>query len=139
MLSARGLAFLVLLTSLLSGCGGSFEPYETETGPATRLDGTAPTVRALTVSEALRLHPREAVYVRGYVFAPRDEVPRLCAQLDDGGHCRGAPSLMLDTSEVMLDGAEALESGCCATGSWSPRPVVLRVRFERGEQVLVLG
>lgn len=139
MLSARGLALLVLLPSLLSGCGGSVEPYGTVTGPATRLDGTALTVRALMVSEALRLHPREAIYVRGYVFAPRDEAPRLCARLHEGGHCRGAPSLVLDTSEVPLDGAEAMESGCCATGSWSPRPVVLRVRFERGKRVLVLG
>ena len=62
-----------LLAALLCACGGSFEPYETESGSATRLDGTKVAVHALTVSEARRLRPRKPVSVRGYLLAPRDD------------------------------------------------------------------
>lgn len=129
----------VLVAAVLCGCGGSFEPYETEGGSATHLDGTKAAVQALTVSEALRVRPENPVYVRGYLLAPRDDETRLCTRLTESGDCRGAPSLVLDSSGVNLDAARALEAGCCALGLWSPHPLVLRLQFERGRRVLVLG
>lgn len=136
---ARGLPLVIVLAAALSGCGGSAEPYETQGGSATRLDGTKATVQALAVSEAVRLDPQEPVYVRGYLLAPRDDVTRLCTRLKENGDCRGAPSLVLDASKVDLDAARALEAGCCSLGLWSPHPLVLRLQFQRGRRVLVLG
>ena len=137
-LVARGLP-AVLLAAHLCGCGGSFEPYETDGGSATRLDGTKAAVQALTLSEAVRLRPQKPVYVRGYLFAPRDDEKRLCTRLKESGNCRDAPSLVLDVSRVNLDAARALKAGCCSLGLWSPHPLVLRLQFQRGRRVLVLG
>jgi hypothetical protein len=137
-LVARGLP-AVLLAAVLSGCGGSLEPYETESGSATRLDGTKAAVQALTVSEAVLLRPQKPVYVRGYLLAPWDDERRLCTRLKEGGDCRGAPFLVLDVSKVNLDVARALEAGCCSLGLWSPHPLVLRLQFQRERRVLVLG
>lgn len=128
-----------LLAALLCACGGSFEPYETESGSATRLDGTKAAVHALTVSEARRLRPQRPVYVRGYLLAPRDDEKRLCTRLEESGDCRGAPSLVLDVSRVNLDTARALKRGCCSLGLWSPHPLVLRLQFQRGRRALLLG
>jgi hypothetical protein len=129
---------LGLLATVLIGCGGSIEPYETRGGSATRLDGSKATVETLAVSEALRLHPEEPVYVRGYLLAPPDDENRLCTRLEESGACLG-DSLVVDTSRVDLYGAPALEEGCCAIGLWSPHPLVLRLRLERGRRALVLG
>jgi hypothetical protein len=129
---------LVLLATVLTGCGGSSEPYETRSGSATRLDGSKATVRALALSKAVRLYPQEPVYVRGYLLAPPDDEHRLCTRLEENGACRG-DSLVVDTSRVDLYGAPMLEEGCCAIGLWSPRPLVLRLRLERGRRAVVLG
>ena len=138
-LAAMGLAVVVLVTAVLSGCAGSLDAYETEDGSPTFLDGREPNVQTFTVSEAVRLRPEGPVYVQGYLLAPRDDDTRLCTVLNSHGHCRGAPSLVVDPRRVNLDGASALEAGCCALGLWSPRPVVLRLRFRRGRPALVLG
>ena len=129
---------LVLLAAVLTGCGGSIEPYETQGGAATRLDGSKATVRPLAVSEALHLHPEEPVYVRGFLLAPPDDDDRLCTRLEENGACRG-DSLVVDTSRVDLWSAPALEAGCCAIGLWSPHPVVLLLRLEPGRRALVLA
>lgn len=128
---------LVLLSTLLVGCG-SFDPYETQGGTPTRLNGSEATVRALTVSEALHAHPSEPVYVLGYLIAPPDDEHRMCARLEKSGACRG-DSLVVDTSRVDLWAASALEAGCCAIGLWSPHPLVLRLRLKHGRRALVLG
>jgi hypothetical protein len=131
------LVFGLAFGGLGTGCGESLEPYETRGGSATRLNGEEAAVGALAISEALRLSPHRPVYVRGYLLAPYDDSPRLCAQLERSGICR-APSLVLDTSAVDIDASPALESGCCSTGHWSPRPLVLQLEFS-GRTVRVLG
>jgi hypothetical protein len=128
---------LVVYAALAAGCANSPEPYETEDGSPTRLDGKDTEIRTLTVSQALDLARREVAYVRGYLFAPRDEATRLCTRLDESGLC-GGPSLVLDASQVDLETAPALEVGCCALGLWSPRPLVLRLQV-RGRRARVLG
>ena len=133
----RRVTIVVLLAAALGGCGDSFEPYETESGPATRLDGTTPATHAWTVSEVVRLQPRRPVYVQGYLLAPRDDKPRLCTRLTEPGACHGA--LVVDLSGVDLPVGDVLEAGCCSLGFWSPRPVVLQLRLRRGRPALVLG
>jgi len=98
-----GLPLLVLISWALRGAGDSTEPFETKGGTATRLDGTKATVQAVDISEAVRLHPREPIYVRGYLLAPPDDEDTLCTRLKEDGDCRGAPSLGLDTSSVELE------------------------------------
>jgi hypothetical protein len=131
-----------VLTALLAvpvGCG-SPEPYETQDGDATRLDGTRVDVGAMTVAKALESRRGEPVYVRGYVLAQPDSPHRLCTRLTKGGACQG-PFLVIDLAKVDLrdERGQALEHGCCAIGAWTPRPVVLEVRLERGRRALVLG
>jgi hypothetical protein len=138
-LAAMGLPVVVLVAAVLSGCAGSLDAYETEDGSPTFLDGTEPKVQTFTVSEAVRVRPQEPVYVEGYLLAARDDDTRLCTVLSSDGHCRAAPSLVVDARRMNLDGASALEAGCCALGLWSPHPVVLRLRFRRGRPALVLG
>lgn len=122
---------MLILGALPKGCEGSApEPYETKAGSPTRLNGDKAPNDALDVSEALRRRPQGPAYVRGYLLAPRDDSTRLCARLERSGLCHG-PSLILDTSAVDLDAAQALESGCCSLGLWSPWPVVLRLEFRR--------
>jgi hypothetical protein len=116
---------------------GSLEPYETEPGAATRLDGTKAPVQGLSVAEALRLHPQEAVYVRGYLLAPYDDKPRLCTRLSETGKCDGA--LVLDLSGVDLEVGDTLRAGCCSLGLWSPRPLVVRVKLGSGRRARVIG
>jgi hypothetical protein len=113
-------------------------PYETSAGWPTRLDGEQTTVDALDIGDARRLHPEEPIFVVGYLLAPYDVAPpRLCTRLEESGLCR-EPSLPLLADVDLLTEAPALEHGCCATGLWSPKPVVLRVRF-RGRLAHVLG
>jgi hypothetical protein len=133
------LSVVVLLTAVLTGCAGSIDAYETDDGSPTFLDGTESNVQTVTVSEAVLLRPREPVYVEGYLLAPRDDDTRLCMVLNSDGHCRGGPSVVVDARRVNLDGASALDAGCCALGLWSARPVVLRLRFRRDRPALVLG
>ena len=133
----RRLLVVVLLAAALGGCSDSFEPYETEDGSATRLDGTRPPIQTLAISEAMRLHPRRPVYVRGFLLAPFDDKPRLCARLRETGACHGA--LVLDLSRVDLRVGDVVEAGCCSLGLWSPRPVVLRLQLRRGRPARVLG
>jgi hypothetical protein len=137
-LVVESVCIVVVLAASLTGCGGSLEPYETEDGPATRLDGTEHTAQVLAPSDALRLHPQQPVYVRGYLLAPPDDVDRLCTQVEKGGVCGGA-YLIVDTSRVDSYASPALEAGCCALGLWSPHPLVLRLRVERGRRAVVLG
>jgi hypothetical protein len=118
---------LVLVLVVASACGGSLEPYETTRGSATYLDGKVSTVPSLALSEVVKQERQNAVYVHGYLLAPRDDEPRLCTRLEKSGACR-SPSVILDTTQVHLDGAEALEHGCCSLGFWSPHPLVLRVK-----------
>jgi hypothetical protein len=127
----------LVVFAALAACADSPEPYATKDGPPTRLDGKGTHVRTLTVAEALSLARREVAYVRGYLLAPRDDVPRLCTRLSESGVC-GSPSLVLDVSQVDLDTAPALEAGCCALGLWSPWPLVLRLQM-RGRRARVLG
>lgn len=129
---------LVVFAALAAGCANSPEPYSIEDGPPTRLDGKDTDIRTLTVSEALHVARRKVAYVRGYLFAPRDEATRLCTRLDESGPVCGGPSLVLDASQVDLENAPALEAGCCALGLWSPRPLVLRLQV-RGRRARVLG
>ncbi len=134
----RALSLVVLLVAVVSGCGGSLEPFETESGSATRLDGIEATVQALSVAEAIRMRAKKPVYVRGYLLAPPDDVDVLCTRLVENGLCLG-PALVLDLLRVDLDGARALEHGCCAIGYWSPRPLVLRLRLAHGRRAVALG
>lgn len=131
-----------MLSALLAasaGCG-SPEPYETQDGDATRLDGTKADVEAMTVAKALESRQGKRAYVRGYVLAQPDSPHRLCTRLTKGGTCHG-PFLVIDLANVDLrdQRGRALEHGCCAIGAWTPRPVVLEVRLERGRRALVLG
>jgi hypothetical protein len=136
--AAALIAIPLVFAALPKGCEGSRpEAYETKAGKPTRLNGNKTAVDALDVSEAVRLQPQGTVYVRGYLLAPRDDSTRLCTRLEKSGLCR-KPSLVLDASEVNLDGASALEVGCCAIGLWSPRPVVLQVDF-RGRTPRIVG
>ena len=130
------LVVAVALAAAAAGCGGELQPYETKDGEPTRLDGEKATGEALGIAEAVRLHPKQPVYVRGYLLAPFDEADQLCTQLEETGLCR-EPSLALDTSAVDLFEADALEEGCCSIGHWSPKPIVLRVQF-RGKTARVL-
>jgi hypothetical protein len=131
------LVVAVALAAAAAGCGGELEPYETKDGNPTRLDGEKTTVAALDIAEAGRLHPKEPIYVRGYLLAPFDDAHQLCTQLEQTGLCR-QPSLTLDTSAVDLFEADALEEGCCSIGHWSPKEIVLRVQFQ-GKAARVLG
>ena len=133
----RGLPIIAALVVVLSGCGGSLQAYETHGGARTHLDGTKATESALTVAQALRRQPQKPVYVVGYMLAPRDDLPRLCTRLNDYADCRGAPAVVLDDSKVNLDQSRALHVGCCATGFWSPHPVVLHLQFD-GRRAVVL-
>jgi hypothetical protein len=119
-----------------AGCHGELQPYETKDGEPTRLDGEKSAGEALGIAEAVRLHPKQPVYVSGYLLAPFDDADQLCTQLEETGFCR-EPSLTLDTSAVDLFEADALEHGCCSIGHWSPKPIVLRVQF-RGKSAQVL-
>ena len=130
------LVVAIALAAAAAGCGGEPHPYETKDGEPTRLDGEKATGEALSIAEAVQLHPKEPVYVGGYLLAPFDDAHRLCTQLEETGRCR-EPSLTLDTSAVDLFEADALEEGCCSIGHWSPKPIVLRLRL-RGKTARVL-
>ena len=119
-----------------AGCHGELQPYETKDGEPIRLDGERAEGEALGIAEAVRRRPKQPLFVRGYLLAPYDDTDRLCTELEETGLCR-EPSLILDTSAVDLFEADALEHGCCAIGHWSPKPIVLRVRF-RGKTARVL-
>jgi hypothetical protein len=125
----------VLVAVVAAACHGP-DLSETREGPATFLNGREARVESLDVSEALRLPSPVRAYVRGYVYAPFDERPRLCARLESGG-CRGA-SLDLDAWAATFDNAAALEVGCCATGYWSVHPVVLHLAI-RGRKAELLS
>lgn len=133
------LSLAVLVVTLAAACHGSIDPYGTRGGFATRLDGAKAPPEAWSVREVVARRPTEAVYVRGYLIAPRDEEARLCTRLADSGECRGGPSLIVDKSGVNLDAASALEAGCCAVGLWSPRPVVLHLKLQNRRRALILG
>ena len=126
----------VLLAVLAAACHGP-DLYETSEGPATFLNGREARVESLDVSEALRLPSPVRAYVRGYLYAPFDDRPQLCARLEESGGCRGA-SLYLDASAATFFNAAALEVGCCATGYWSPHPVVLQLAI-RGRKAELLS
>jgi hypothetical protein len=130
------LAVTDALAATAAGCHGDLQPYETKDADPTRLDGEKTAVDPLDIAEAVRRHPKEPIYVRGYLLAPFDDTHRLCTRLEQTGRCHD-PSLSLDTSAVDLFEADALETGCCSTGHWSPKPIVLRVQF-RGKTARVL-
>jgi len=137
-LLVRVVLFVVVLVLLIaSGCGGSPDPYETEPGAATRLDGGKPHLRSVTIANSRRVKGRQVIFVRGYLLAPRDDRTRLCSRLEKGGACRDA--LVIDASRVNLDASAVLEAGCCSTGLWSHHPVVLRLQTRPGQDPLLLG
>ncbi len=128
------LVVAVAVAAAANGCGEQ-KTYEKKEGEPNRLDGEKSTGEAMSIAEAVRLRPKEPVYVRGYLLAPFDDVHQLCTR-QQSGRCH-APSLTLDTSAIDLFEADALEAGCCSIGYWSPKPVVLRVQF-RGRTARVL-
>jgi hypothetical protein len=128
----RGSVIAVLAAvALLCVACGSRDPYWTASGHATFLDGSSAKISALTVQQAVEAHPRNPIYVMGYLLAPMDDAWRLCERLNEYADCRGASRLKL-TGKLMslttLEAAAALKNGCCSTGYWSPRRIVMKGR-----------
>ena len=142
-LPLRAATLIASCALAVAGCGGSLDTYETKDGAATRLDGADVVTRASSIGDVVRRKPTGVVEVQGYLFAPHDEVDRLCTRLEPGRSTCRAPSLVLDTGNVDLyayvDSQGALEAGCCAIGYWSPTEVVVRLRLERGKTPVLLA
>jgi predicted small lipoprotein YifL len=134
--SGVALAFALVA---LAGCG-ELEHYETTDGEPTRLDGSEPTARSISVAEAAKRPVLSRFYVRGYLYLPPDDERRLCEQMSSDSACDGASLVIANPHPVGSMAADGvLEHGCCAIGAWSPREVVVSVWLARDRRAYVLG
>ena len=106
-------------------------PYSMSSDARPRLpDGTVASDAGINVADAVARQPAHLVAIHGYFEAAADDWPYLCARLNGTPDCRGVPRLRIAGSiQWLLDGPHrlrGLETGCCAIGSWAPRPLVLR-------------
>ena len=124
--------------AVLAGCG-ELEYYETTDGEPTRLDGSEPMVRSISVAEAAGRPAGSRFYVRGYLYLPPDDERQLCERMSPDAVCKGASLVIANPHPMGSMAADGvLEHGCCAIGSWSPREVVLQV-WLHGDRAHVLG
>ena len=112
-------------------------PYSMSSDTRPRLpDGRVASATGMSVADAIGRQPARLVAVHGYLEAAADDRPYLCARLDGFTDCRGVAHLRIaGSSQWLLVGrnrVRGVETGCCAIGSWSSHPVVLRGRVRDG-------
>jgi hypothetical protein len=135
----RSAAALALGILVLAGCG-ELDHYETRDGEPTRLDGSEPTLRSISVADAATIPAGSRFHVRGYLFLPPDDERRLCERMSPDDACDGASLVVANPHEVgSMAGDGVLAHGCCAIGSWSPREVVVHVWLHRDGSAFVIG
>lgn len=107
-------------------------PYMSGDSRVTLIDGRTAPDTSIDIAEAIALQSRRPRLVRGYLVAPMDDRPRLCARIVEYVDCRGEPRLLIaNLGPGALFGygpqpIKGLKHGCCSVGFWSPRRLAVR-------------
>lgn len=113
------------------------KPHETKGGEAMRLDGEKATGEALSIADAVRLHPKKPVYVRGYLSRCLLSRQRLEFSPDTGVRARTETPRRAENAKVSVYQTmkESLPAFCAgsrsvrtASRSCAPRQTAIRRR-----------